>query len=335
MTVRTRIQPRPIHHVGEASPSILAVSDLTVRFPQRYGDVAVLDGVSLSIGPGESLAIVGESGCGKSLLGLAAANMLPPTAQVGGQVHFRGRDLYRLRGRERRAVRGAGIGIVYQDALTSLNPGMSIGAQLRQVCRLGSPYTPSDLLDAVGLPDARILKAKPYQLSGGQRQRVLIALALAREPALLIADEPTTALDVTVEAKIIELLQRLQAELDFALLFISHDLAIVSQLCHQVAVMYGGQLVETGPTPQILANPRHPYTAGLLAASSSLDEGHGTLSTIPGFVHPPTEFPSGCRFRDRCAHAEDDCAVRPVLSSADARRLACHHPLDAQGGGLR
>ncbi|TDC53984.1 ABC transporter ATP-binding protein [Jiangella ureilytica] len=334
MTVSTRIQPHRVDDGGGASTSTLAISDLTVRFPKRYGDVAVLDGVGLSIGPGESLAIVGESGCGKSLLGLAAANMLPPTAEVGGQIHFRGRDLYRLRGRERRAVRGAGIGIVYQDALTSLNPGMSIGAQLRQVFRLGSPYTPSDLLDAVGLPDARILKAKPYQLSGGQRQRVLIALALAREPDLLIADEPTTALDVTVEAKIIELLQRLQAELDFALLFISHDLAIVSQLCHQVAVMYGGQLVETGPTAEILTNPRHPYTAGLLAASSSLDEGHGTLATIPGFVHPPTEFPSGCRFRDRCSHAQDDCAARPVLTDGP-RRLACHHPLTSTDGGPR
>ncbi|MBB5791679.1 ABC transporter ATP-binding protein [Jiangella mangrovi] len=334
MTVSTRIQPHHVDDGGGASTSTLAISDLTVRFPQRYGDVAVLDGVGLSIGPGESLAIVGESGCGKSLLGLAAANMLPPTAEVGGQVLFQGRDLYRLRGRERRAVRGAGIGIVYQDALTSLNPGMSIGAQLRQVCRLGSPYTPSELLDAVGLPDARILKAKPYQLSGGQRQRVLIALALAREPKLLIADEPTTALDVTVEAKIIELLQRLQAELDFALLFISHDLAIVSQLCHRVAVMYGGQLVETGPTDEILASPHHPYTAGLLAASSSLDEGHATLATIPGFVHPPTEFPSGCRFRDRCSHAQDDCAVRPVLTDGP-RRLACHHPLTHQVGGAR
>ena len=332
MSLSVNMQRRP----GSRSDSdrgvpILGISNLTVRFPKRYGDVAVLDRVGLSIGPGESLAIVGESGCGKSLLGLAAANMLPPTAEVGGEVLFRGRDLYALRGRARRAVRGAGIGIVYQDALTSLNPGMSIGAQLRQVCRLGSPYTPSDLLDAVGLPDARILKAKPYQLSGGQRQRVLIALALAREPDLLIADEPTTALDVTVESKIIELLQRLQAERDFALLFISHDLAIVARLCQRVAVMYGGQLVETGPTAEVLANPRHPYTAGLLAASTSLDEGHGTLATIPGFVHPPTEFPSGCRFRDRCAYAQDDCAVRPALTTG-TRRLACHHPVGSMDG---
>jgi peptide/nickel transport system ATP-binding protein len=309
---------------------VLSISGLSIRFPKRHGQVDVLDGVDMTIGEGEAVAVVGESGCGKSLLGLAAADLLPPTAKVSGTVEFRGRDIRRLSAARRRALRGAGIGVVYQDALTSLNPGMSIGAQLRQVCKLGATSTPEELLASVGLPEtARILRAKPYQLSGGQRQRVLIAIALAREPDLIIADEPTTALDVTVQAKIVQLLRDLQAEQRFALLFISHDLALVAQLAARTTVMYAGQVVESGSTGAILSAPRHPYTAGLLAASLSLEQGRDMLSPIPGYVRSPADFASGCRFRDRCSHARDDCAIRPPLENDGDHLLACFHPVTA------
>ncbi|NED94766.1 ABC transporter ATP-binding protein [Phytoactinopolyspora alkaliphila] len=314
---------------GPAAPApLLAIRDLRVRFPKRYGDVAVLDGVDLSIGAGEAVAVVGESGCGKSLLGLAAAHLLPPTARVSGSVEFRGQDVRRMSRRELRRMRGAGIGFVYQDAMTSLNPGMSVGAQLRQVCRLGSSSTPEDLLSSVGLNQTeRIMRAKPYQLSGGQRQRVLIAIALARDPELVIADEPTTALDVTVQRQVMELLQDLRSSRGFALMFVSHDLALVSEVATRTVVMYAGQVAESGPTADILDRPRHPYSAGLLHASVSLEERWPVLAPIPGHVRQPADFPSGCRFRDRCGNAGQQCAERPVLRLDGARGLACFHPV--------
>ncbi|TDE13527.1 dipeptide ABC transporter ATP-binding protein [Jiangella asiatica] len=315
---------------GAAEAPLLEVRDLRVGFPKRYGDVAVLDGVDLTIGVGEAVAVVGESGCGKSLLGMAAAHLLPPTAHVSGTVAFRGRDVRAMSRRELRRIRGAGIAVIFQDAMTSLNPGMTVGAQLRQVCRLGSSTSPEELLAAVGLEQSeRILRAKPYQLSGGQRQRVLISIALARDPALVIADEPTTALDVTVQRQVVELLQGLQASRGFALMFVSHDLGLVSEVASHTTVMYAGQVVESGPTAEILGRPRHPYTAGLLNASLSLEERWPLLAPISGHVRPPTGFVSGCRFRDRCARADDTCATRPDLVHADGRRLACFHPLAA------
>ncbi|WP_046772702.1 dipeptide ABC transporter ATP-binding protein [Jiangella alkaliphila] len=307
---------------------LLDLRDLRVRFPKRYGDVPVLDGVGLTVHPGEAVAVVGESGCGKTLLGLAAAHVLPPTAKASGTVAFQGRDLRALSRRELRRVRGAGIGVVFQDAMTSLNPGLTVGRQLRQVCKLGASSTPEELLDAVGLEhSARILGARPYQLSGGQRQRVLIAIALARDPALVIADEPTTALDVTVQRQVVELLRGLQESRGFALMFISHDLALVSEVAARTTVMYAGQVVESGPTAEVLGRPRHPYTAGLLNASRSLEERWPDLAPIPGHVRQPAEFASGCRFRDRCARADDACATRPDLLAGGARLLACFHPL--------
>ncbi|MFD4191820.1 ABC transporter ATP-binding protein [Amycolatopsis thermoflava] len=319
---------------GDISRSILSIRELSISFPKRYGPVQVLNHVELDIDAGECVAVVGESGCGKSLLGLAAASLLPDTATVTGEIRFRDRDTLRMSKRKLRALRGASIGVVYQDALTSLNPGMSVGAQLRQVCRLGSNSTPEQLLVDVGLTDtSRVMRAKPYQLSGGQRQRVLIAIALAREPDLIIADEPTTALDVTVQAQVVALLRELQQQRNFALLFISHDLALVSTLAHRTTVMYAGQVVESGLTRDVLTSPRHPYTAGLLAASVSLEEGHDTLHSIPGHVKPPTEFATGCRFRDRCDRAQQDCTQRPPLEVDATRRFACFHPIDQHPAG--
>lgn len=310
------------------SAPVLAIDSLEVRFPKRYGAVSVLDRVDLTVNAGECVAVVGESGCGKSLLGLAAADLLPEVAKTVGDVSYRGRNLWAMSRRDRRKLRGRRAGVVYQDALTSLNPGMTVGAQLRQVCKLGASASPESLLIDVGLTDTtRILRAKPYQLSGGQRQRVLIAIALAREPEVIIADEPTTALDVTVEAQVVRLLQELQAERRFALLFISHDLALVAQLAQRVVIMYAGQIVEYGPTREILARPRHPYTAGLLAASLSLEERLETLVPVPGHVRPPSEFLSGCRFRDRCSRALPECATRPMLNSSDDGGVSCFNPM--------
>ncbi|PXY24883.1 hypothetical protein BAY59_22755 [Prauserella coralliicola] len=205
---------------------------------------------------------------------------------------------------------------------------MTVGAQLRQVCRLGATSTPERLLIAVGLADTgRIMKAKPYQLSGGQRQRVLIALALAREPALIVADEPTTALDVTVQAQVVRLLRELQEERRFALMFVSHDLALVSEFAEKIVVMYAGQVVETGPTVEVLSRPRHPYTAGLVAASASVESREETLSSIPGVVRQPGEYPSGCRFMDRCWKAKGICNEKPNLEQEAERSVACFYPV--------
>ncbi|WP_162606253.1 ABC transporter ATP-binding protein [Jiangella asiatica] len=290
--------------------------------------MAVLDGIDLEIKLGEAVAVVGESGCGKSLLGLSAANLLPPTAEWTGTVEFRGQDVRAMSRQSLRRMRGAGIGVVYQDAMSSLNPGMTVSAQMRQVCGLGATSTPEELLTSVGLRDTqRILRSRPYQLSGGQRQRILIALALARDPDLIIADEPTTALDVTVQRQVIELLQSLRSSRQFAMLFVSHDLALVSQFASRVVILYAGQIVESGPTRAVLANPRHPYTAGLLQATVSLEERRPTLAPIPGQVRTPAGFLSGCRFRERCARADEACATRPALKVDGARRLACYHPV--------
>ncbi|WP_110340014.1 ABC transporter ATP-binding protein [Prauserella flavalba] len=307
---------------------ILRIQNLSVRFPRSYGQVSVLDNVNLSIGSGERLAIVGESGCGKSILGLAVSDLLPSAAVSDGCIDFLGRDVRSMKKSQRRGIRGRGIGIIYQDAMTSLNPGMSIGSQLSQVCkRTGAEATPAKLLESVRLSDTqRILRAKPYQLSGGQRQRVLIALALARNPRLVVADEPTTALDVTVQAQIMELLLNLQSNLRFALLFISHDLALVSEFTQRIAIMYAGQIVETGPTSEVLQDPRHPYTAGLVAASVSLEKGAEELKSIPGQVRRPESFLEGCRFRDRCERVTERCSVRPILEEHASRGFACYHP---------
>lgn len=330
MTIASPTTPGGTGPADPTTPPLLAVRDLHVRFPKRYGDVAVLDGIDLEVRPGETVAVVGESGCGKSLLGLAAANLLPSTATWTGSVEFEGRDVRRMSRQARRRMRGAGVGVVYQDAMSSLNPGMTVGAQLRQICKLGSSSTPEDLLVSVGLTEtARILHARPYQLSGGQRQRVLIALALARDPAIVIADEPTTALDVTIQRQVIELLQGLQDSRHFALVFISHDLALVSQVAHRTVVLYAGQVVESGPTDEVLARPRHHYTAGLLRASVSLEERWDLLAAIPGRVSPPTEFVAGCRFQERCPSATHHCTTRPALTGA-SRKIACHHPISGE-----
>ncbi|TDD71749.1 dipeptide/oligopeptide/nickel ABC transporter permease/ATP-binding protein [Actinomadura darangshiensis] len=320
-----RARPLP-----EGEP-LLRVDDLTIGFPDRYGDLDVVDGVSLDVRPGEVVGLVGESGCGKSLTSLAVMGLEPRGARIGGRLLFDGRDLRTMPARERRRLLGHDMAMIYQDALSSLNPAMTIRAQLRQLTRRGGTRTPAELLDLVGLDPDRTLRAYPHELSGGQRQRVLIAMALSRDPRLVVADEPTTALDVTVQAAVMRLLLRLRAELGFALILVSHDLALVADVTDRVVVMYGGQVAEAGATPDLVASARHHYARGLLGAVLSLEAAGGRPEQIPGVVPAPAHFPAGCRFADRCAAATDLCATTRPEASGDPHRhaFACHHPIGA------
>lgn len=312
---------------------VLRVERLTIAFPEIYGTTPVVSDVSFDVGKGEIVSMVGESGCGKSLVGLALMGLAPPGATITGRAMLGDRDLLAMSTRERRGVLGSRVAMIYQDALSALNPGMTAGKQLAQVCSLGATRTPAELLDLVGLPSTT-LKSYPNQLSGGQRQRVLIAMGLARSPELLIADEPTTALDETIQAQVIELLIDLQKELRFSIVLVTHDLALANGIADRVLVMYAGQLIEAGPIRQVASAPRHPYSAGLLGAISSLEDRSGRLLPIAGTVPPPTQFPTGCRFADRCDRAQDICTQQtPSMVEFSSRRYdACHFPLDTSVG---
>ncbi|MDI3405684.1 dipeptide/oligopeptide/nickel ABC transporter permease/ATP-binding protein [Streptomyces cavernicola] len=312
------------------APELLVVRDLTIRFPDRYGDTRVVDGISFTVREGETLGLVGESGCGKSITSLAIMGLLARNAEVSGEIRYRGRDLLTLSAKERRALMGPEIAMVYQDAMSSLNPSVLIGTQLRRLTSRGGTRTPAELLDLVGLSPERTLRSYPHELSGGQRQRVLIAMALSRSPRLLIADEPTTALDVTVQAQVVELLVQLRDELGFAMVLVSHDLALVGDLSHRVAVMYAGQVAEAGETRALLTDPAHHYSRGLLGSVVSLEAGAERLHQIRGVVPAPRSFGDGCRFASRCAAATELCTTTPPTAAArdahDDHRFACHHP---------
>ncbi|WP_245724546.1 dipeptide/oligopeptide/nickel ABC transporter permease/ATP-binding protein [Micromonospora citrea] len=306
---------------------ILQVQELTIGFDGRHDGVNVVDGISFDVRPGEVLGLVGESGCGKSLTALTIMGLQPRGARIGGQILFEGSDLLTLSRAARRRLLGRDMAMIYQDALSSLNPAMTVRAQLKQVVRRGGRRSPTDLLKLVGLDPARTLSAYPHELSGGQRQRVLIAMALSREPKLIIADEPTTALDVTVQAQVIQLLLRLRAELGFALILVSHDLALVADVTDRVVVMYGGQIVESGVTSALVGAPAHHYARGLLGSVLSLESGATRLTQIRGVVPAPADFPSGCRFADRCPMATEICRTRtPQLAGRRHHEVACHHP---------
>ncbi|MGW5280027.1 dipeptide/oligopeptide/nickel ABC transporter permease/ATP-binding protein [Streptomyces collinus] len=312
---------------GADGPPVLAVENLTIRFPRRHRDVDVVAGVGFEVYAGEVLGLVGESGCGKSLTALTVMGLQPRTARVGGQVRFRQRDLLAEPMRVRRRLLGHEMAMVYQDALSSLNPAMTVRAQLGQLVRRGGRRGPRELLSLVGLDPERTLRSYPHELSGGQRQRVLIAMALSRDPRLIVADEPTTALDVTVQAQVMELLLRLREELGFALVLVSHDLALVADVTDRVAVMYGGQIVETGVTADLVAAPAHHYTRGLLGSVLSLESAEDRLTQIKGVVPAPADFPAGCRFADRCPLATEVChTTAPVLTGTPTHTAACHHP---------
>ncbi|WP_435383991.1 dipeptide/oligopeptide/nickel ABC transporter permease/ATP-binding protein [Corynebacterium auris] len=291
---------------------LLEVQDLCIRFP-RHGSVNVVDNVNYAVAPGETMGIVGESGCGKSITNLAVMGLLDDEAEVTGRILYKGTDLLALSKDNHRALLGHDIAMIYQDALSALNPSMLIRTQLKQLTKRGGTRSARELLELVGLDPERTLASYPHELSGGQRQRVLIAMALTRDPALVIADEPTTALDVTVQKQVIELLKELQDKLGFALVFISHDLALVAEVAHSVTVMYAGQVVEQGSTVEILTDPRHEYTRGLLGSVLSIEAGGDRLHQVPGTVPSPAEYPSGDRFAPRSSHPSVGLQSPPVM----------------------
>jgi len=311
---------------------LLEVRDLRVGFPTGRGAIHPVDGVSFTLDRGRTLAVVGESGSGKSLTALALLRLVPSPGVIepGSMVRLGDQVLTELDERAMRAVRGGRIGMVFQDPMTSLNPVFTAGDQIAEAVRAHRKVTAREardralaLLEEVGMPaPERRLDEYPHQLSGGMRQRVMIAIALAAEPELLIADEPTTALDVTVQAQILELLDALRAKRGMAVLLITHDLGVVAGRADHVAVMYAGQIVESAPTTQLFAAPAHPYTQGLFASIPTLDGERGRLTPIPGVVPPPDQWPTGCRFAPRCAFRFEKSSEPPPLLPAGPGQLA-------------
>ena len=313
--------------------ALLNVADLTIAFPRA----TPVRGLSFSVNPRETVALVGESGSGKSLTALALLGLLPSGARIAsGRVAFAGRDLTALKDRDLRAVRGRDIAMIFQEPMTSLNPVLTLGDQITEVVRLHQGLSRAaakrravELLDLVRIPEPqRRVDEHPHQLSGGMRQRVMIAIAVACSPKLLIADEPTTALDVTIQKQILDLLVRLQKERGMALILITHDMGVVAETAQRVAVMYAGQLAETRPVADLFARPRHPYTGALLDALPERALGKRRLPTIPGMVPGIADRPAGCLFSPRCRFATDRCrAERPALLDVDNGRARCFYPL--------
>jgi len=324
-----------------ASP-LLDIRGLSTWFDTEEGVVKAVDGVDLDVATGETVGVVGESGCGKSVTALSILRLIPtpPGRYAAGRVLFDGRDLLALEERKLRAVRGNEVAMVFQEPMTSLNPVYTVGSQIGEVLRLhrgmggrAARARSVELLRKVGLssPEAQV-DAYPHQMSGGMKQRVMIAMAIACEPALLVADEPTTALDVTIQAQILDLLRAMQRELGMAILLITHDLGVVAEMADRVVVMYAGRVVESAPTAALFAAPRHHYTDGLLRSLPEMHRaGERRLREIPGTVPHPLRLPSGCRFRTRCPAATSRCAEvdPPLEGTADGRRLACHHPVNS------
>ena len=318
---------------------LLDVSDLRVAFTRRgRPDMRAVDGVSFWLDEGETVGLVGESGSGKSVTSLAIMGLLPRRGvRVEGRVHLQGRSLLELTPNQMRDLRGPELAMVFQDPLSSLNPVLTVGLQITEVLRRhrglrgdAARREATRLLDRVGIPDpARRIREYPHQLSGGMRQRALIAMAVACQPRLLIADEPTTALDVTIQAQILELLRELVTEQGTALVLITHDLGVVAGLCDRVNVMYGGRIVEQADRRTLFAEPRHPYTGGLLASIPRLDSaGDVPLTPIPGSPTDLLPWSTGCAFAPRCTRRLDECQVRaPELSDEGVRWLRCHNPL--------
>jgi len=324
---------------------LLQVEDLTVEFRGDAGWLRAVEGVSFTLGAQESLGLVGESGSGKSVtaLSLLRLHARRTTRLPTGRVLWQGRDLLTLPEREIRAVRGGEIAMIFQDPMTSLNPVLTIADQIGETLRIHQGLDRAaarrravELLDLVRIPDAgRRVDEYPHRLSGGMRQRVMIAIAIACRPKLLIADEPTTALDVTIQAQILELLRDLQAELGMSVMLISHDLGLIAEFAERVIVMYAGQVVEQAPAAELFDRPIHPYAEGLLRAIPSLDDDAVRLSTIPGNIPDPGNRPAGCRFGPRCGYAEPACRAAPpppILAVSAGRLVRCPPRVAALGG---
>ena len=317
----------------EASAAMLEVQGLDIFFRTGDGEVQATSNISFAIAPGERLGVVGESGCGKTVTGLSILGLLPRgTSRVQGRILFDGRDLVGLSGREMRRIRGRHIGMIFQEPMSALDPVFTIGEQIietlmahRGLARREARERAVESLAKVGIPlPARRVDEYPHQLSGGMRQRAMIAIALACEPRLLIADEPTTALDVTIQAQILDLLLDLSERAGTALLFITHDLGVVAETCQRMLTMYAGEIVEDAPIDAALTRPYHPYTSGLLRSLPRLAPRKAALPSIPGRVPSPAAMPSGCRFRPRCPHAAAGCEEPQSMTSiASARRVRC------------
>jgi peptide/nickel transport system ATP-binding protein len=325
---------------------LLEVKNLRVEFPTRHGTLLALDDISFDIAPGEILGVVGESGAGKSLTGAAIIGLLEPPGRIAaGEVRLEGRRIDNLPPAEMRRVRGRQIGAIFQDPLTSLNPLYTVGRQLVETIQAHLPLTLTqararaiDLLRQTGIPapEARV-DQYPHQFSGGMRQRVVIALALAAEPRLIVADEPTTALDVSIQAQIIALLRRLAREHGAAVMLVTHDMGVIAETCDRVAVMYAGRVVEVGPVQQVIHQPAHPYTQGLMGSIPAMDEDRERLLQIDGAMPRLNAIPPGCAFNPRCPRVMPRCSVqRPDLIDAGATHAACwlHEPAGPPQGRI-
>jgi peptide/nickel transport system ATP-binding protein len=340
-------EDRGVSAPGESAPAaepLLAVHNLCVSFRGDAGWLPVLDDVSLTVGRGETVAIVGESGCGKSLTALSILGLLPRRdCRRTGEILFEGRDIAGLGDAEMRQIRGRRIGMIFQEPMSALDPVFTVGDQISETVRAHLPVSRRDAreravaaLAAVGIPSPRYCAGLyPISLSGGMRQRIMIAMALVCEPRLLIADEPTTALDVTIQAQIMDLLLELGSRTGIAILFITHNLGLVAGSCSRMLTMYAGQVVEGGDVDDVLRRPLHPYTAGLLASLPHQAKHKSRLASIPGRVPSPSEMPQGCRFGPRCGHAETACGTRQALLAAGERRIRCRRfdELDLSGAG--
>ena len=326
-----------------SSAPLLEVRDLHVEFPTRRGTLAALRGVSFSLGAGEALGIVGESGAGKSLVAFSLLNLLAPPGRVArGEVLFEGRDLLTLPPDELRKIRGARMAMIFQDPMTTLNPVLTVGEQLAEclVAHRGASMrearkAAAERLREVAIPDpVERMDCYPHELSGGMRQRVVIAAALMTAPALVVADEPTTALDVTIQAEIMALLARLRRARNMALILISHDLALVSQAVDEALVMYAGKIAERAPVAGLVSRPLHPYSRGLLSALPDNADSDGRFRQIPGSMPALSAVPSGCAFHPRCFRAEPVCGenIPPMRPREGGREVACHFPLDEKTG---
>ncbi len=316
--------------------TLLEVRDLVTTFDTDAGRLTAVDGVSFSVQRGRTLGIVGESGCGKSVTALSIMRLLPqPMGRIAsGRILFEGRDLATLPPAEMHGIRGGRIGMIFQEPMTALNPVHSIGRQLSEVFLLHRTKDKAEawrrgtaMLRKVGIPSPEVRMGEyPHQLSGGMRQRIVIAMALACEPAVVIADEPTTALDVTIQAQILELMQQLQRDMGLAIILITHDLGVIAETCDDVVVMYAGRVAETGPVRPIFEHPSHPYTRGLLDSIPRLEHTRKTrLNVIEGMVPSLQDLPAGCRFQNRCPYRVDRCATAPALENvAPGHTVACH-----------
>ena len=318
------------------TPPLLSVRDLRTYFYTSAGVARAVDGVSFDIQRGETVGLVGESGCGKSVTGFSLLRLIQPPGRIepGSQVALDGEDLLALDEERIRKIRGNRVSLIFQEPMTALNPVFTVGDQIAEVARIHAGASRRDawdkaveMLTLVGIPDpAQRAREYPHQLSGGMRQRVLIAMALVMNPALIIADEPTTALDVTIQAQILELLADLQGRLGASILMITHDLGVIAEMASRVIVMYAGEVVEEAPVGALFSAPHHPYAEGLLAAMPRVGQSRERLTVIPGTVPPPTAWPAGCRFRDRCPYSWERCAAEhpPLYDVGPAHTSRCH-----------